>query len=59
MEVLHSNETEIPKVYKISYQVSKAGPVKINRVVTESNNEAAIDLRIMKQTLALVKRSHY
>ena len=47
VEVSH-NVMEIPKVYKISYQVSKTGPVKINRIVTESKNDAAIDLKIMK-----------
>lgn len=39
---------EIPKVYKISFQVSKTGPVKIERIVSESENETPIDLRIMK-----------
>jgi hypothetical protein len=62
VEVIRPNspaKVEMPKVYKISFQVSKAGPVKIERIVSETENETPIDLRIMKQTLAIAKRSYY
>ena len=51
VEVVHPKspeKIEIPKVYKISFQVSKTGPVKIERIISESENETLIDLKIMK-----------
>lgn len=38
----------MPKVFNISFQVSKTGPVKIDRMVHETNSETPIDFRIMK-----------